>query len=94
MQGLKRDVVFSSANFATSPFIVQRTPAIATIPDFIGRIWRDTLDLAMSPLPFDVPGYEVSLMWPAAHDQDLGLAWLMAEFIDAFEVAAQERANS
>jgi LysR family transcriptional regulator, mexEF-oprN operon transcriptional activator len=91
MQGLKREVVFSSANFATSPFIVQRTPAIATIPDFIGRVWRDTLDLTMSPLPFDVPGYEVSLMWAAAHDQDLGLAWLMAEFIDAFEVAAATR---
>ncbi|MFL9959962.1 LysR family transcriptional regulator [Paraburkholderia sediminicola] len=88
MQGLKRDVVFSSANFATSPFIVQRTPAIATIPDFIGRMWRDTLDLALSPLPFDAPGYEVSLMWAAAHDQDAGLGWLMAEIVDAFGAAA------
>jgi LysR family transcriptional activator of mexEF-oprN operon len=93
MQGLKRDVVFSSANFATSPFIVQRTPAIATIPDFIGRMWRDTLDLALSPLPFDVPGYEVSLMWAAVRDQDGGLAWLMAEFVDAFGVAVGGRAN-
>ncbi|WP_090536355.1 LysR family transcriptional regulator [Paraburkholderia sartisoli] len=85
LQGLKRDVVFSSSNFATSPFIVRRTPAIATVPDFIGRVWRDTLDLAMSPLPFDVPRYEVSLMWAAAKDQDPGLAWLAAEFMDAFK---------
>ncbi|MFT4064603.1 LysR family transcriptional regulator [Paraburkholderia sp.] len=84
MQDLKRNVVFSSSNFATSPFIVRRTAAIATVPDFIGRVWRDTLDLAMSPLPFDVPGYEVSLMWAAARDQDLGLAWLKREFADAF----------
>jgi LysR family transcriptional activator of mexEF-oprN operon len=87
MQGLKRDVVFSSSNFATSPFIVRHTPAIATVPDFIGRVWRDTLDLAMSPLPFDVPGYEVALMWAASRDQDPGLAWLAAEFIDAFGVS-------
>jgi LysR family transcriptional activator of mexEF-oprN operon len=56
-------------------------------------VWRDTLGLAMSPLPFDVPGYEVSLMWAAAHDQDPGLAWLMAEFADAFGASADGRAN-
>jgi LysR family transcriptional activator of mexEF-oprN operon len=91
VQGLKRDVMFSSANFATSPFIVRRTPAIATVPDFIGRVWRDALDLAMSPLPFDVPGYEVSLMWAAVRDQDPGLAWLTEEFAQAFEGEAERR---
>ncbi|MGF6804495.1 LysR family transcriptional activator of mexEF-oprN operon [Paraburkholderia youngii] len=88
LQGLKREVVFSSSNFATSPFIVQRTAAaIATVPEFIGRVWRDTLGLALSPLPFEVPGYEVSLMWAAAHDQDPALAWLKREFADAFGTA-------
>jgi LysR family transcriptional activator of mexEF-oprN operon len=91
MQGLRRDVVFSSANFATSPFIVRRTPAIATVPDFIGRVWRDALDLAMSPLPFDVPAYEVSMMWAAARDQDPGLAWLAEEFAHTFEGGGERR---
>jgi LysR family transcriptional activator of mexEF-oprN operon len=54
------------------------------VPDFIGRVWRDTLDLAMSPLPFDVPSHEVSLMWSLAHNQEPGLVWLAAEFADAF----------
>ena len=85
MEGLKRNVAFSSASFATSPFIVRRTPAIATVPDFIGRVWRDALGLAMSPLPFDVPAYEVSLMWSAARDQDPGLAWLADIFAEAFQ---------
>ena len=85
MEGLKRNVVFSSASFATSPFIVRRTPAIATVPDFIGRVWRDALGLAMSPLPFEVPAYEVSLMWSAARDQDPGLAWLADIFAEAFQ---------
>lgn len=84
LQGLKRNVVFSSASFVTSPFIVRRTPAIATVPDFIGRVWCDALGLAMSPLPFDVPAYEVSLMWSAARDQDPGLAWLADAFSQAF----------
>lgn len=85
MQGLKREVVFSSSTFATTPFIVRRTPVIATVPDFIGRVWCDTLGLAMSPLPFGVPGYEVSLMWTKAYDQEPGLGWLVGQFVDAFE---------
>ncbi len=89
--GLKRNVVFSSSNFVTSPFIVQHTAAIATVPDFIGRAWQDALGLAMSPLPFDVPGYEASLMWTAAHDQEPGLAWLAGEFVNAFGVAGKNR---
>ncbi|RFU49716.1 LysR family transcriptional regulator [Paraburkholderia sp. DHOC27] len=85
LQGLTRNVVFSSASFATSPFIVRRTPAIATVPDFIGRIWCETLGLRLSALPFEVPGYEVSLMWSAARDQDPGLAWLADVFVQAFQ---------
>lgn len=85
LEGLKRNVVFSSASFVTSPFIVRRTSAIATVPDFIGRVWCDALGLVMSPLPFDVPAYEVSLMWSAARDQDPGLAWLADVFAQAFQ---------
>jgi LysR family transcriptional regulator, mexEF-oprN operon transcriptional activator len=91
MQGLKREVVFSGANFTTSPFIVRRTPAIATVPDFIGRIWCDALGLAMSPLPFEVPGYEVSLMWAATRDQDPWLTWMAAEFAQAFNGSSKRK---
>lgn len=84
MRGLSRRVVFSSPNFMTSPFIAQRTPVIVTVPDFIAEIWRDTLGLSVSPLPFDVPGYEVSLMWAAVNDRDAGLAWLASQFVEAF----------
>jgi LysR family transcriptional activator of mexEF-oprN operon len=38
----------------------------------------------VSPLPFDVPGYEVSLMWAAVNDRDAGLAWLASQFVEAF----------
>jgi LysR family transcriptional activator of mexEF-oprN operon len=74
-QGLTRQVVFSSRNFATSPFIVRQMPAITTVPTFAAATWRDALGLAVSPLPFETPRYEVSLLWTAAHDGDLGLQW-------------------
>lgn len=83
-QGLTRQVVFSSRNFATSPFIVRQMPAITTVPTFAAATWRDALGLAVSPLPFDSPRYEVSLLWTAAYDGDLGLRWLVSLMGEVF----------
>jgi len=84
LRGLRRRVVFSSPNFMTSPFMARRTPVIVTVPDFIAEVWRDTLGLSLSPLPFQVPCYEVSLMWAATSDRDAGLTWLASQFTEAF----------
>jgi LysR family transcriptional activator of mexEF-oprN operon len=75
--GHSREVVFSSPGFATSPFIVRNTGAIASVPDYIAQLWCEVLHLATSPLPFPVPEYEVSLLWAAANDCDAGLQWLV-----------------
>jgi LysR family transcriptional activator of mexEF-oprN operon len=75
-RGLHRRVVFSSPNFATSPFIVQRMPALTTVPTFIAAAWRDALGLEVRPLPFPVPEFQVSLLWTAANEADAGLRWL------------------
>ncbi|MDQ0074007.1 LysR family transcriptional activator of mexEF-oprN operon [Variovorax boronicumulans] len=83
-QGLARQVVFSSRNFATSPFIVRQMAAITTVPTFAAATWRDALGLAVSPLPFETPGYAVSLLWAAAHDGDLGLQWLISLMGEVF----------
>lgn len=83
-QGLARQVVFSSRNFATNPFIARQMAAITTVPTFAAATWRDALGLAVSPLPFDSPRYEVSLLWTAAHDADLGLQWLISLMHEVF----------
>ncbi|MDH6167505.1 LysR family transcriptional activator of mexEF-oprN operon [Variovorax boronicumulans] len=83
-QGLARQVVFSSRNFATNPFIVRQMAAITTVPTFAAATWRDALGLAVSPLPFDTPSYAVSLLWAAAHDADLGLQWLLSLMDEVF----------
>lgn len=83
-QGLTRQVVFSSRNFATNPFIVRQMAAITTVPTFAAATWRDALGLAVSPLPFDTPRYAVSLLWTAARDGDPGLQWLIALIGEVF----------
>jgi LysR family transcriptional activator of mexEF-oprN operon len=84
-QGRTRRVVFSSPHFATSPLLVKQMPLITTVPEFIAQVWRSTLRLTQSPLPFEVPGYSVSVGWSAVNDADPGLQWLLGEI----EAAAQ-----
>jgi len=38
----------------------------------------------VSPLPFESPAYEVSLLWAATHDGDPGLRWLGGLMADVF----------
>ena len=83
-RGLARRVVFSSPHFATSPLIVRQMPAITTVPTFIAAAWRDSLGLSVSPVPIDVPTYEVEASWTAANDGDAGMRWLIAEMETAF----------
>jgi len=94
-RGLHRRVIFSSPNFATSPFIVQRMPALTTVPTFIADAWRNALGLEVRPLPFPVPEFKVSLLWTAASEADVGLRWLKSVFAEAFspqELSAAPRA--
>ncbi|RQP23174.1 LysR family transcriptional regulator [Piscinibacter terrae] len=77
--GHERHVVYSSPHFATSPYLVRTLPAITTVPEYIAASWRDTHGLTLSPLPFELPSYSVSLAWASAHDADPGLQWLRGQ---------------
>lgn len=88
--GVSRRVIFSSPGFATSPFIVQKIAAFATVPTFIAGEWRDALGLSVSPLPFAGPTFNVSLRWTAANDEDTGLAWLRSLFVEIYGQATRK----
>lgn len=89
--GHARRVLFSSPHFATSPLIVRALPAFVTVPTFIARVWCETLGLVASPLPFELPGHEVSAAWRQADGADPGLAWLVEQLAD---VAHEEIASA
>jgi len=76
--GLSRRVQFSSRNFSTAAAMLKRMAAFTTLPSYYAEAWRDLLGLAVAELPFEVPRFAVSLMWPVTTDLDPGLAWLRA----------------
>lgn len=89
-----RRVIFSSPHFATSPLIVKQMPAIVTVPTFIAATWRDSLGLSVSPVPIDLPTYEVAVSWAAVNDGDAGLRWLVGEMAAAFKGRQWEKPSS
>ncbi|WP_239951425.1 hypothetical protein [Dyella terrae] len=53
--------------------------------DDIAYIWIRSLGLSISPLPFEAPKHQVSTLWKAAQQGDVGIRW----FIGLIEQVAQ-----
>lgn len=77
MLGKRRRVIFSNPHFATQPFIARDNPVLVTVPDYIARIWSRSLGLSISPLPFETPAHQISVLWKTSHQADSGLRWLV-----------------
>lgn len=75
-QNLQRHVALSVPNFLIVPFILNNTDLIATLPTQIVQTFVEVWQLHASPLPFEMPGFSVDLLWHIKSDRDLGHRWL------------------
>ena len=64
------------ASFSTLPFVLKRTRALANMPTVAAHHYAKTFGLAVSPLPFPSPTFDVVLVWHAKSTQDPAIAWL------------------
>ena len=87
--GVAPRVVLASPHFLTLAFAAARAPVIATLPSRIAERCAASLGLAASPLPFELAGFPVALLWHGRDDRDTGLAWLRA----MIERCGEERAT-
>jgi len=60
-------------NFLAIPFVLASTNLIATLPEQLIKSCDEALNLSISPLPFEMPGFSVDLLWHSKRDCDLGL---------------------
>lgn len=75
---LKRRVVMSMPNFLTAALVVANTNLIATLPERIAKICALILNLHISPLPFEMIGFSVDMLWHIKNNCDRGHVWLRA----------------
>ncbi|BAI76673.1 HTH-type transcriptional activator (plasmid) [Azospirillum sp. B510] len=74
--GTRRRVAASTTQFLAIPMILTRAPMLTSLPTRLARLCADALGLAISPLPFDVGDYEVSMIWHRRDTTSPSHSWL------------------
>jgi len=83
--GLKRHAAVTTPHFFTLPILVQQAQAIATVPASFARIWAPVFGLAISPMPLDVPPFDISIAWHSSSDRNAGHSWLRKQVLDVLD---------
>jgi DNA-binding transcriptional LysR family regulator len=74
--GRSRRVMITVNQFFTAGSVVHQSDLLSVLPrSFVPATGFESA-LAVRPLPFALPGIEVSLLWHRRHEQDSGERWL------------------
>ncbi|RUR85086.1 LysR family transcriptional regulator [Chlorogloeopsis fritschii PCC 9212] len=73
---LQRTVALSVPNFLIVPFVLCNTDLIATLPTQIVQTFVEVWKLHALPLPFEMLGFSVDLLWHTKSDRDPAHRWL------------------
>jgi len=74
--GKSRRVVLVTAHFSVLPSVLKRIPAVATLPEHTARQLAREARLEVCDPPVALRGYESSLAWLRARDDDPAHRWL------------------
>jgi DNA-binding transcriptional LysR family regulator len=75
-QNLKRHVAITVPHFLVAPFVLASTNLIATLAERVARTYADVLDLIVLPLPLEIPGFPVTMLWHTKNNSDPAHIWL------------------
>lgn len=75
-QNMSRNVAMSVPNFLIVPFILVSTNLIATLPAHLVTTFVEVWQLYASPLPFEMNGFSVDLLWHSKNAREAGHLWL------------------
>ncbi len=70
-----RFVQLSTTSFLTIPFLLRGSRAVAVVPSRLAQHCRDAIGLAVSPVPVEVAGFDVAMVWHARGETDPAQRW-------------------
>jgi DNA-binding transcriptional LysR family regulator len=82
--GLSRQVKLAVSSFWSAALLVTRSDLLATVPARFAAVACEALDLALLPLPLDLPRMTLSMIWEEARHGDPAHAWLRGLVLEAF----------
>jgi LysR family transcriptional activator of mexEF-oprN operon len=71
----KRFVLMATPHFLTIPLLLHGFRAVAAVPRRLAENCADAVGLAVSPLPIEIEGFDVSMLWHARTDTDPAQRW-------------------
>lgn len=74
--GRDRRVAVEVPFFALLPDLLRGSDLVATVPGRIAAHFAEAFDLAVQPVPLELPTFEVCMAWHPTFSADPALAWL------------------
>ena len=74
--GRERRVAITVSHFSTAAAIVHQSDLLTVLPRSFVPATGYEAQLAVHPLPFELPRIEVGLLWHRRHESDAGQRWL------------------
>jgi DNA-binding transcriptional LysR family regulator len=72
---VRRNIGMRLPSFFGISKILVATDYLAVVPGWFSRILAEDRNLRVCPLPFAIPGYEVTLNWHERYTRDPGHQW-------------------
>lgn len=80
-RGLRRRSILATAHFLGIPLLLTSVPAVATLPARLSRLCANAAALTASPLPFEAPRFEVSMLWHRRDTLSAAHRWLRGRLV-------------
>ena len=74
--GLERRIKLIVPHFLSAPLIVAQTDMVLSLPYRIAKQFQQIADLAIFPVPLDLPSYDLVMIWHRLRDKDPAHCWL------------------
>ena len=82
---IRRSIGMRLPSFFGIGEIIAATDYLAILPGWFSQILSENRGLRICPVPFSIPGYEVTLTWHERYTRDPGHQWLRATLQSLFE---------
>lgn len=81
--GLERDVAVQLPSLLAAPFVVAATDHLITLPRRAALRLADAVRLSIYPVPFDVPGYRMKVLFHRQHSATDAMRWMREQMLRA-----------
>ena len=92
--GRERRVTITVNHFFTAGSVVHRSDLLTVLPRSFVPATGFAAQLAVRPMPFDLPGIDVGLLWHGRHEKDTAQRWLRDTVARAARVIAADAGDA